>query len=271
VIYLVTALYSEARPLIEFYDLKHDHRYPKISIYRGEGLKLVVSGLGKIKTAVSTGVALSKEKELDKVVVANIGIAGAPETHEIGNLFLVNQIRDESTRRSYYPDLFIRHSLKEGKLITVDRPHINGEQSDSLIDMEASGFFEAANVYLPPSQIACLKIVSDHKKNVKLNREMVSELIRNRIPEMDSYLSSWNTFITDQQHELLTENDRQMIDSLKANLHLTTTQFRQLEKLATKYKLQCDNLDILNRFQELEAQTKNERNGIFERIRTVLR
>jgi adenosylhomocysteine nucleosidase len=270
-IYLVTALFSEARPLIEYYDLKHDHQSLKISLYKSDDVVLVVGGLGKIKTAVSTGIALSKEEDTGRVVIANIGIAGAPGNYEIGHLCLVNQIVDESTQRSYYPDIFVKHSLKEEKLVTVDKPHLNGEVGDYMVDMEASGFFEAANVYLPPSQIGCLKVVSDHKKNVKLTRELVSELIRNRMQEMDEYLRSWHSLITDQEKEVLNIDDRQLIVSLKDHLHLTATQFRQLEKLATKYKNEADNLDILRGFQELKARTKNERNGIFERIRTVLR
>ncbi|HKJ44563.1 MAG TPA: hypothetical protein VJ991_01935 [Balneolales bacterium] len=270
-IYLVTALLSEARPLIEYYDLKHDHQSLKISLYKSDEVVLVVSGMGKIKTAISTGVVLSKEENIERVVIADIGIAGAPDKYEIGHLFLVNQIMDESTQRAYYPDIFVKHSLKEEKLVTADKPHLNGEDGDYMVDMEASGFFEAANIYLPPSQIGCLKVVSDHKKNVKLNREMVSELIRNRMPEMDEYIRSWHSLITDQEKEILNIDDRQLIVSLKDHLHLTTTQFRQLEKLATKYKIESDNLDILRGFQELKARTKNERNGIFERIRTVLR
>lgn len=270
-IYLVTALYSEARPLIEYYKLKHDHRFNKISIYRNDDMALVVSGIGKIKSATVTGIVLSEMMEPDQVIMVNVGIAGGTQDHKIGQLFLINKILDQSSKHFYYPDLLIKHLLEEEQLVTVDKPQLNGEKGDYLVDMEASGFFEAANIYLPPSQIGCLKVVSDHRKNVKLSRDIVSELIEKQIPDIDNYLNDWHSFITNQRNEILTGKDQQLIVLIKDNLRLTITQGRQFEKLATKYKIESDNLDILKSFQEIQVQTKKERNRIFERIRTLLR
>ena len=51
----------------------------------------------------------------------NIGVAGGQSEHSnIGNCYLINKIQDDLTKKSYYPDIIIKHSFEEKDIITVE-------------------------------------------------------------------------------------------------------------------------------------------------------
>ena len=90
----------------------------------------------------------------------NLGLAGH-KNHRIGDLFLVNKIKDSSSNKMYYP--FVAHSkLKSIQCITYEKENL--DYNESLSEMEASGFFYSANKFSSLELVQVLKIISDNEK-----------------------------------------------------------------------------------------------------------
>lgn len=154
-----TALMLEARPLVRRLGLRA-HSCGKMTAYEGDTAVLVVTGTGSIRAAAATGWAMARFPDIRHAL--NIGFAGAgPRTADVHTWHLINRIRDRVSGRLLLPDVLYKHPFPEASLLTV--PEIVREPLDweGLVDMEGSGFYEAARQFLGPDRIALLKWVSD--------------------------------------------------------------------------------------------------------------
>lgn len=52
-IFIVTALMLEAAPIIDYFKLKKDMTIHPYSVYKGSDIALIVSGVGKLKSAMA--------------------------------------------------------------------------------------------------------------------------------------------------------------------------------------------------------------------------
>ncbi len=164
-----TALFSEAKPLINHFNLKQFDTKP-YKIFKNKDIILIVSGIGKDNTIDALNLVLNKY-QFDKVF--NIGTAGCSnQTITIGELFCTNQKLDE---------------IKYYKLETVQLAKNIIEQDDCLYDMEAKYFIEICEKYLPKKSIFVLKIVSDYCDDKILSKDIVYNLIDKSIKQW-SYL-----------------------------------------------------------------------------------
>ena len=92
--YILTALKSEAKPIIDYYDLVFDNSHP-IPIYKNDIYTLLITGVGKVNVykALTT---YYKNKDLGKSQFINIGIAGGHKNDcDLGQLFLINKVFDD--------------------------------------------------------------------------------------------------------------------------------------------------------------------------------
>ena len=158
---IVTALYEEAKPIIKHFNLK-----PNMQLYQNNYINLTITGSGKIKSAIKTSLLLNRYK----YKTLNIGISGSSK-HEINKGFFIHKITDFDTSFNYYPDFFENNSEE---IVCVSKI---GEYFP-LVDMESSGFFEAAYSFLNVDQIILYKIVSDtpEDKNFDINHLISSHL-----------------------------------------------------------------------------------------------
>ena len=119
---IVTALHAEARPLIDAYGMKRDPSTQAFETYLGDETALVVTGVGKVRSAMATAAFLSSHP-VTGLTAVNVGIAGAAPGSgwDIGELFLIHKILDASTGKEQFPDLLVRSPLRECALLTVDR------------------------------------------------------------------------------------------------------------------------------------------------------
>ncbi len=272
------ALQAEAQPLIEHWQLKQDVHSHEIRVYRRNDVCLAVCGVGKVKAAVAMTHLLNQQEILDDVVALNIGIAGCGEDANgsgitIGDLFLINKITDFATQRDVFPDMLIKSDLSEMPLITYDKPvdrsHDNAPKV-GLVDMEASGFFQAASSYLPPHRIVTLKIVSDFLVEKYFDKQFVAELIKNNIPAIELELERYQSF-SSCSFDILGEKDQHLLFQIKTALRLTHSQTGALSDWARGYKLRGNNtLDCLNGFTNASVTSKQEGKVQFERLRNIL-
>ena len=276
---IVAALQIEARPLIRALGLKKDSTSPKIPLYRGDGVRLVVCGTGKLKAAVGTTYALTREAEPQKTIAVNFGFCGSADPRiATGSLFMINKITDAATNRSFFPDILLNHGLPESPLTTHDRPLIRAEYDEEasrrtgereLVDMEGSGFFMAASAFLGPERIICLKLVSDHLEGNRLDKDLLSAFIESQLPQIESCLDACDALAGPPP--ALNPEDATLLAALRPRLRLTTTQSHQLRDWATAYAIRRRrDLTILKPYLEQTVNNKAERNRLLAAIKDEL-
>ncbi|WP_281950979.1 hypothetical protein [Nitrosophilus kaiyonis] len=181
--FIHTALYAEAKPIIEFLNLKKVDD-PFFNIYKNEEYILIVSGIGKILTAISLSHIFTKYNSFSNKVLS-IGIAGATKNLPIAKLVNVNKIIDKDTQAVYF--LNDLKNLKNSSLTTSSRPLHNAKTD--LGDMEGSAVYKTAKVYKKEAII--LKVVSDYFEPENFEIKTVYDLISTNINDILNVLRNF--------------------------------------------------------------------------------
>jgi uncharacterized tellurite resistance protein B-like protein len=210
---IVTALKIEAEPIIDYFKLKSTN-----GIYQNENINLTVTGQGKIKSAINTAVLLSQYNYF----ALNIGIAGSNK-YEINRGFFIHKITDTDTGYNYYPDIA---DLNSEEIHTVSKVG----KYFSLVDMESSGFFEAAYKFLNVNEIILYKIISDTPVH-KADKNEIPELIKSHINIIEELLTQ-----TAEKEEFFYEINITLTEA-KSKMKLTRTQENRLKQILTLYKI----------------------------------
>ena len=184
-IHLVVALACEARPVIDRYRLRGLGESRQSGIFEGDGLKLVVAGIGK--QAAARGVRALDELEGPREPRAwlNFGLAGHREW-AVGRAFLARLVEDGSQRTSWQIEP-AAIGLETAVVRSVDRPE-QDYGSDVLYEMEAAGFMSAIATLRDPGPVQVLKIVSDNRSRStrQLTAALAEELIASRLREIEA-------------------------------------------------------------------------------------
>ena len=270
---IVTALHLEARAILDRFKLKRDTASSRIPLFRNADICLAISGTSKVRSAVATTWLLSQFADLEGAAVLNFGLCGCRDPKiPVGELFVINKIIDAATGRSFFPDILFRHDLPERSLATYDRPVVENQLHDTcdrLVDMEASGFFQAAASFLPPERILCAKLASDHLEGRRLSKQRLEPLLENRVGDLERILAQAEQLSIEPFRH--TEADIAILKSLKEALALTVTQVHQLDDWARGYCIRNDSgLAILKPFLIRPCKTKQERNKTLNVVRELL-
>lgn len=176
-IYLFTALYQEARPMIQNWNLKQ--REGRIPVFQNETITLALTGTGPLSAASVTAAVLSASAVTEEDLLINAGCAAAVSDLPIGSVYLIHKITDLASGHDCYPDPVYSACTNEASLITGSRILSNHEEpgcisraqllnktavyeADPLLyDMEAAGIFQAGSLFFAPHQMRFLKLVSD--------------------------------------------------------------------------------------------------------------
>jgi hypothetical protein len=266
---IFTALKAEARPFIEVFELvknQGNHLYLK------DNISLFITGVGKVKTAKRIQTLLNHYTDFTNTVVFNIGIAGGnPKNTFIGELYRVNAIHDEESKLTYYPDILIRHPLKELYLTTVSIGIFeNGDHYQGLVDMEGSIIFKIMSKVVPPHRLVFLKVVSDHMVITDWKSLDITGLINNQIEQIQNIVSDFNNEEFSDRIILTNEEIVELIHGVN-KLRLTATQYVQLVNFSEKFKKRTGyDLAKLKLFFDKDSNSKLERNKIFEQIKQFL-
>ena len=159
-IHFIVATSSESRLIIKKLKLKKIQPSSGFDFFYNDSFSMTISGLGKINSALGVAHTFFKFKGLSNNIWINIGLAGH-EREKIGTLILVDKIYDFETQKSMYPFFVKNYKIKRLNCTCYSKPNFN--YSNSLSDMESSGFFSSANKYSSKEIIHSLKIVSDNK------------------------------------------------------------------------------------------------------------
>ena len=202
---IITALKIEAKEIINHFKLKQIN-----GIYQNDKINLIITGSGKIKSAINTALLLQKYPYKS----VNFGIAGSNK-FEVGDGFFIEKIIDEDSKYEYYPDYF----KNSATLHTVSKI---GKYYE-LVDMEGSGFFEAAYKFLSVEKIILYKIVSDTPKEKPKN---IQELIKKHIPILEEMIEEKKEEELEINSEFLTHSMKSELKNLLTYAKLTNTKIK---------------------------------------------
>ncbi|RHX87607.1 phosphorylase [Leptospira stimsonii] len=274
-IFISTALFPEAKPLIESLELKIRREKSPFPIYQNETFSLIVSGIGKISSAMATSFLLSRlEKEIQESSwIFNFGICGSPESFaNIGESFLIHKVTDYGSGKNVYPDILFKSPLKESPLVTVDKPVFEKESSyhkNTLVDMEAFGFFQASRKFFTSDRIRIVKTVSDHFTKIESFSgsnltNIVSGKIRSALPEIHSILK---IPVVPEKRIDLEEEELDALRSFVESLRLSETETIQLKDWMLSYKMRTGKSSkhgltiLLQNFEAESGKVKTREEG----------
>ena len=154
--------------------------------------------------------------------------------------------------------------------MSVTRAMVGGNLR-GVVDMEASGFFQAALKFLDPSSIICAKVVSDFLEDAaRVDSASVSELIERNMDSLEQILLE-ATCLGNPENELLTSDDTMLLDALEEHWQLSVAQEHLLRKWARSYKTRTNrSLQLVRPFLDIAVQTESERDTRFDELRELL-
>ncbi|GIM48106.1 hypothetical protein DNHGIG_36550 [Collibacillus ludicampi] len=272
--YFTTALYSEAKPLIDYFQLKKLHSSTRFQIFANEKITLIITGVGIFSASIATAHLLTLNRVKDEDIFINIGICGTAHDHfQIGQPLLCHTIIHHDTNQTFYPDILIKHNLKECALETFSQPvHLDMKTciTGDVVDMEGAACFAAASTFLAPHQIYVLKIVSDFLDEAQITPQSVSSLIKDNIPALERLMRASHGIVAGNK-EILMEEDYLLLQQIRDQLHLSVTLYHQLMQLAIQYKIRTrQDLSCLRAFLSVHAESKHEGKMAFAKIKRQL-
>lgn len=277
-IYIFTALYCEAKPVIQYFDLK---RLPDINGFRffSDGaVNLLITGTGALNAAIGVTALCSVHSPNPGDILVNIGICGTGNPDlKTGSLILCNKIVDLGAYKAYYPDMLFKHSFIEGTVLTSPVPvtgrteGYNGDSGVTVTDMEASGVFHAGAVFFKTHQMFFFKIVSDHQSGEELSSGKVSELTEANTAPVFGWITPIHGELQGIQN-VFSDDEKLLLKQLSEMLKLTVTMQHQLNQVMRYHKTRYGGFaDKLREFiaDELKqpCKTKNEGKKYFEELR----
>lgn len=245
-------------------------------VFRGElpdgPRAIIVSGIGKLRSAIATAALVAGTQESTPIIV-NVGVCAAPETYPLGSLYYANRIVDHASNRAWHPDPIIDSPFNESTLTTFDAPVSApppGSPAVTLVDMEGSGFAEAAAVYTAPSAWASLKVVSDHFAPHDLSAERITSAIAPHVDGIDNFIGSLVAAHTGERFTFSPE-DKALLERFLTSYRLTASQKRILTSAAREFILRTEgDLSLLRRFLDREPSSKAELKEIVQEVHRAL-
>lgn len=164
---LLTALPSEAKPLLRHFRLQGGPEPGPFTCYFGDEVALVVSGIGKIAAAAGCAYLYGQlqhrdggtASQLDTAAWINVGIAGHGSL-PLGEALLAHESLDRASGRRHFPPLVIEPPCRTDTVITVDGVE-RAYDPPVAYDMEAAAFFQVARRFTHAELVHSLKVVSD--------------------------------------------------------------------------------------------------------------
>lgn len=240
---LCCALPAEAAPLAKAWGMK---RRPLPGTWEGwsdaeENCFLLASGLGKVQQAAAVAAALAQRAAIDgsrPLRAINLGLSATRDKNiPLGRVYQIAKVTDTATQRSFFPDLLVDLELPLAEVCTVDRPVSPIEDSETaspptLYDMEASGFWQAAQRFLPSDSIYSMKVVSDYgfASSQEIPYSVLLEKWDAALPTLIAAVEKIRDFPEPEKLEL-PNNLQQWKERLIQHLRLTATQATELERM----------------------------------------
>lgn len=214
-IYLFTALYPEAKPLIRVFSLKRVQDGLPFDVYENAdtSIRLVISGTGMCAAAAATAAVFGRYRAANEDHLINIGTcAGEAGTDEMsGKAYLCHKLTDRNTGHTYYPDMLYHHAFAEAQLITEPVVWKGTEDSEALRrkaesaivlhDMEGVAIYQAGSYWLGPHQMSFIKVISDHGTDQRITPQTLEQAVENGLDAIKDYVSNIGQIIAQNRRD----------------------------------------------------------------------
>ncbi len=274
-IFIVTALTLEAAPIIDYFKLKKDMTIHPYSVYKGSDIALIVSGVGKLKSAMASVYLYNIYGTGGKDVLINIGFCGTNNKRfETGSLLVVNKVTDMDTGRDYYPDVFFGDGIPQipvqcyPKIVKVADI---AKQTDLFCDMESAGIMEASKKFFYAHNVIVLKIISDYLEPQKLDKAKLKRYIEINMPTLESIINEVR-HLNEDSGKLPLEEGKTSLEDLCLSLRFTQAMKLILTKEVKRARMNgLEPLNSLKQFYGLKVDSKEEGKKYFEHIITKIK
>ena len=189
-IYLIVALQCEAKPLIRHYRLTGHNVAGGYRVYQNSSMRLMVSGIGPAASAAAVALLFGMTGQVMHALWLNVGVAGRAG-RALGTPMLAHKITDVAAGRCWYPPRVFDAPCETAHLCTVARAEERYD-GDKAFDMEASGFYAAANRFATAELVQVLKVVSDNGASgpANVSAELVEALVAESLPVLDALIAA---------------------------------------------------------------------------------
>lgn len=243
-LYIVTALPCEAKPLIRHYHLHGRQRENGFRLYENERLRLIIAGVGKCAAAAACAYLQGAEPNIRHIWL-NLGIAGHPHL-SVGEAVLAHKLSDAASGRTWYPPLPFQPPCPTVELVSVDQAeHEYG--GDSAYDMEAAGFYAAAGRFNSHELVQVFKVISDNRTDpaTQVTAERAEALITARLDRLDALLQTLTQLDAQlaQQHP-----DAAAMQPFLQRWHFSVAQQHQLQRLLQRWQALSDTPSDISEF-----------------------
>lgn len=288
-LYIATALYCEAKPFIRQYQLKKSEQFHKFQVFLSEDITLIITGVGEIKAAIaiSSVCSICKPKEGDFFLSFG-SCAALSKGLLIGELYLLHQLTQLSTKQTYYPDVLLAHPFQEVQgvtgstivteeisqsMLTMNKP----KKEACIYDMEGAASYISASYFFGTHQMAFIRLVSDYGVDEKedINKPTPNQ-ITNWIEEKADMLFSFIERIGENKYvnSSLEEEMNDFIEQMETFLHLSVTMKHTLQQHIRFYILMHDSFEPIVRWCDTnlpsECKSKKEGKIYFEELKRQL-
>lgn len=273
---IFTALYSEAKPIIEYLGLKSQQDINRFQLFSNESVNLLITGTGSINAAIGVASLCSVHTPNSGDILVNIGICGTKNLNlKKGTLIFCNKIIDLSTYKTYYPDMLFKHAFIEGTVTTSPVISTRGKDEEHsgivVTDMEASGIFHAGALFYQPHQMFFFKTVSDYEDGKQISREQVTHLIAGKVAPVVDWITQVHHGLHNKQ-SVFSDEEKALLKQASVALNLTVSMQHQLNQVMQYYKIQHGG--FINELKHFLAEnltepcrTKNEGKKYFDELK----
>ena len=261
---IAAALYSEAKPFIDYLALKKDTSCHHCQVFRNKDTALYLTGTGPMNAAIKSAVFLATEPVADTDYFLNIGVCGAATEKERNNILLgtpvlCNKIIEHASGNTYYPDVLYKHPFQEGTVISsyqfmtwemvnayfkdISPPLRNtGLSSMFFADMESSALYQSVSCFFKLNRMFFIKVVSDYISPAAAEQRLVaSEDVSNLLKEQVGNILNWLEDImasTPGRPAEFSEDELHYLTALSEDFKFSVTMANELKQYLRYYKLQ---------------------------------
>lgn len=241
---LVVALPCEAKPLIQWLQLKKNLAITAFAVYQNlpQRIQLIISGVGSVHCAAATSFIAGLNSQA-YTCFCNIGIAGSDHI-PLGDIIAANKL--QSQYGNFFPQTHLLAHLNQDIITSVTHASVNYPLQGGQ-DMEAASFFQVARKFVSQEMIQVIKIISDNHADhfKKINTALVTELFHK---QQQNLLSSIHRLLTFSQQEQAYYQTPQRFNDIINRLHFTQHQQQQLMELLRQ-------AEALNLTVDIDAST----------------
>lgn len=260
-IYMAFALYCEARPFIDYLNLKKDKDFEKFQLFRSDtasgeaAIILFITGTGSIHASTAAAYVFAKLAPGPDDLFINFGVCAGNSINQKGKLYRINSIWEETTGRWFYPDLILSVGhYEEASLATV--PKVVQTMHNcfcDLADMEGAALYQTGQLFFSQHQMAFFKAVFDipgytndaDDRNAAIRE--VEHICARCVPGlMDNIKETYSLY----RHRIsmhtitFTESDLSVMETVSKKLKATAQMQRQLQQILYYEKLNGKDIGI---------------------------